>query len=200
MKETKQQSMFATEHDFNVDDFKASILNSTFEKCIKDGVITGLCKTQERFQDGNCSMSVISHCLHEDVFNAIKDELSTQMHEEHFYFTSNISGNERLLFKYKDYVFIIKLADRTQNKTKQENRIRNQELDCHIISIVYTLDLFRENIKTLSLQYIKGKTVTWVYPISMQDIPNLKDTENDEVKIIAQKPKLKKENANKEAI
>lgn len=199
-REIIQYSMFPTEHDFSSDKFKASVLSDKFEECLRVGVTSGLSKTQEKFREGDNSMSVMSHCLHEDIYNAIKYELSTQMPLEHFAFTSGMSGNERLFFEYQGYVFIVKLADSTQNKTKQEAKIRNQELGRHVISIVYTLDAFRENINTLSLQYIKGQTIIWQHSIPVQYIPELENTENKNVEIVAQKPKLKKANINKEAI
>ena len=199
-REIIQYSMFPTEHDFNSETFKAAVLNSKFEECLRIGVMTGLSRTQEKFQAGDNSMSVMSHCLHEDVYNAIKNELSAQMAADSFTFTSSISGNERLFFEYQGYVFIVKLADSTQNNTKQESKIRNQELGRHVISIVYTLDTFRENINTLSLQYIKGQTIVWQHTIPVQNIPIFEDIDNNEVEIVAQKPKLKRANLNKEAI
>lgn len=71
-REIIQYSMFPTEHDFNSETFKAAVLNSKFEECLRIGVMTGLSRTQEKFQAGDNSMSVMSHCLHEDVYNAIK--------------------------------------------------------------------------------------------------------------------------------
>lgn len=122
------------------------------------------------------------------------------MAADSFTFTSSISGNERLFFEYQGYVFIVKLADSTQNNTKQESKIRNQELGRHVISIVYTLDTFRENINTLSLQYIKGQTIVWQHTIPVQNIPIFEDIDNNEVEIVAQKPKLKRASLNKKAI
>ena len=199
-REIIQYSMFPTEHDFNSETFKDTVLSDKFEECLRIGVTTGLSRTQEKFQAGDNSMSVMSHCLHEDVYNAIKNELSAQMAADSFTFTSNLSGNERLFFEYQGYVFIVKLADSTQNKTKQESKIRNQELGRHVISIVYTLDSFRENINTLSLQYIKGQTIVWQHTIPVQNIPIFEDIENNEVEIVAQKPKLKRASLNKKAI
>lgn len=199
-REIIQYSMFPTEHDFNSEMFKTSVLSDKFEECLRIGVTTGLSRTQEKFQAGDNSMSVMSHCLHEDVYNAIKNELSTQMASDNFTFTSSLSGNERLFFEYQGYVFIVKLADSTQNNTKIESKIRNQELGRHVISIVYTLDAFRENINTLSLQYIKGQTIVWQHTIPVQNIPIFEDIENNEVEIIAQKPKLKRASLSKETI
>lgn len=71
------------------------------------------------------------------------------------------------------------MADSTRNRTKQEDKIRNQELGCHVISIVYTLDTFRENINTLSLQYIKGQNTLWKYSIPTQQIVDVVEIESD---------------------
>lgn len=198
--EMVQYSMFPTEHDFNSDKFKAVVLNELFEECLRTGVTTGLSKTHKKFHEGTNSMSVMSHCLHEDIYNAIKNELSTQMPLEHFTFTSNVSGNERLFFEYQGYKFIIKLANSTPNRTIQEAKIRNQELDCHVISIVYTLDAFKENINTLSLQYIKGQTTVWQYSIPIQPAIDIPEMEENKTEMVIRKPKLKKTNSNKEII
>ena len=200
MKDFLQYSMFDTENVFNPERFKETVLDDRFQDCLRIGVTQGLIKTKNKFNYGSNSMSVMSHCLHEDVYNAIKNELSAQMAADSFTFTSSISGNERLFFEYQGYVFIVKLADSTQNNTKQESKIRNQELGRHVISIVYTLDTFRENINTLSLQYIKGQTIVWQHTIPVQNIPIFEDIDNNEVEIVAQKPKLKRASLNKKAI
>ena len=44
--------------------------------------------------------------------------------------------------------------------------IRNQIADNHIISICYSLDALRENIQSLSLQYIEGQNAIWTYNIT----------------------------------
>ena len=199
MKDFLQYSMFDTENVFNPERFKETVLDDRFQDCLRIGVTQGLIKTKNKFNYGSNSMSVMSHCLHEDVYNEIVGELMIQMPSECFTFSSSVYGNERLFFEYKGYVFIVKLADKTQNKTKQESKIRNQELGCHVISIVYTLDAFRERINSLNLQYIKGQTVVWRHPISL-DKDCIVDIECNEIEIVAQKPKLKSINQNKSAI
>lgn len=199
LQEFMQNSLFPLETDFNPEHFKASVLDRKFECCLRAGVTSGFDKTQAKFKDGNNSMSVMSHCLHEDIYNAIQEELSLQLPSEHFVFSSNVYGNERLYFIYKDYIFIVKLADSTQNSTKQESKIRNQELDHHVISIVYTLNAFRDRISTLRLQ-LKGKTIVWQHSIPVEYNVDNTDYNFDEVTIVPQKPKLKTTNKDREAI
>ena len=50
------------------------------------------------------------------------------------------------------------------------------------------------------MQYIKGQTIVWQHTIPVQNIPIFEDIENNEVEIVAQKPKLKRASLNKEAI
>ena len=197
--EIEQYSMFPTESDFSSDLFKESVMTDQFEECLRMGVVDGLRKTKEKFSEGENSMSVIMHCLHEDVYNGIKIALKTQMPNEHFTFTTNVSGNERLFFEYCGYVFIIRLADSTNNNTKQEAKIKNQELSKHVITIVYSLDALRENLNSLSLQYIKGQSVTWHYSIPTKSIGKILTIEDSAVSIEARKPKLKTANYNREA-
>jgi hypothetical protein len=200
LQEFMQNSLFPLETDFNPEHFKESVLDSKFECCLRAGVISGFEKTQAKFRDGNNSMSVMSHCLHEDIYNAIQEELSQQLPSEHFVFSPNVYGNERLYFTYKDYIFIIKLADSTNNSTKQEIKIRNQALDHHVVSIVYTLTAFRDGISTLRLQYIKGQTIVWQHSIHVEYTVDMTDHNLDEVTIVPQKPKLRTTNKDKEAI
>lgn len=51
-REIIQYSMFPTEHDFNSETFKDTVLSDKFEECLRIGVTTGLSRTQEKFQAG----------------------------------------------------------------------------------------------------------------------------------------------------
>lgn len=201
-KELLQCRLFSIGRDFTSESFVESVLVGTkFEECIRNGVMEGFMRTREKFQSGDNSLSLMSHCLHEDIYNCIKNELATHMGYEDFYFVPNISGNERLYFSYKGYIFIIKLADSTQNKTHQEQKIRRQEFDSHVISIVYALDKLRESIVSLSLQYIKGQDSLWtrIIPIDYID-ERLFDNEDASLEIVPQLPRLKSVAETKEAL
>lgn len=202
VKEMLQCRLFSVDRDFTSESFVESVLVGTnFEECVKNGVIAGLAKTREKFQSGENSLSVMSHCLHEDIYNCIRMELATHMQYDDFYFVPNISGNERLYFSYKGYVFIIKLADSTQNNTRQEQKIRRQEFDSHVISIVYALDKLRESIVSLSLQYIKGQDSLWTRNIPMEHIEErLFNNEDTSLEIVPQLPRLKRIAETKEAL
>lgn len=201
--EMLQCRLFAAESDFSSESFVKSVLEgSEFEECVRNGVIYGLQKTQDKFLSGDNSLSVMSHCLHEDIYNCIRNEFAAHMQYEDFYFVPNISGNERLYFSYKGYIFIIKLADSTQNKTRQEEKIRKQELENHVISIVYSLDKFRESITSLSLQYIKGQDSLWTYiiPVGHKSVGIFSTEEDDTVDVIPQLPRLRRMSETKEVL
>ena len=192
--EILQCRLFSVESDFNSDSFVKSVIEGTrFEECVRNGVMEGLQNTRVKFQGGENSLSVMSHCLHEDIYNCIKNELLEHMQHDDFHFIPNISGNERLYFSYKGYIFIIRLADSTQNKTRQEERIRKQECESHVISIVYSLDQLRESICSLSLQYIKGQDSLWTYIIPVRgEADQIFYSDEESINITPKLPRLKK--------
>ena len=74
--------------------------------------------------------------------------------------------------------------------------IRNQNADNHIISVCYSLDHLRENVQSLSLQYIEGQNCIWIYNISdtihvpdLQEMIELPETEHVKARL---KPGVKK--------
>ncbi len=136
------------------------------------------------------SFRLQSDYMHEAVYNSIQQLSMLYMPDEHLEFAPNQSGNERLFFKYKDYIFIIKLEGSSQNDTKSCNIINNQDADYHIITIAYSLGEMRNEVKSVSLQYIIGKYSLYSYYIPLDEevyIPIDNDNEIAEVK----KPKLK---------
>lgn len=200
-KELLQYRLFSMDRDFDSGLFVESVLVGTkFEECVRNGVVSGFVKTREKFQSGENSLSVMSHCLHEDVYNGIKNELVTHMGYEDFYFVPNISGNERLYFSYKGYIFIVKLSESTQNNTRQEQKIRRQEFEGHVISIVYALDKLRESIAYLSLQYIKDQSSQWTRIIPIEHVEELLFANEDAFEIVPQMPRLKRITETKEAL
>lgn len=194
-----QNQLFKTKGDFDPEQFINEVLADTsFEDCIRMGILSGFSKSQNKFSDGSNSLSLFSHCLHEDVYNSIVENLLFVFPYDEITYTTSTSGNERLFIFYKGYQFIVKLEDRTQNKTKQEELIRNQSMDYHIISIVYSLNETRTNIRSISLQYIKGKEALWVYDISIDNAQLVVDSVVPEISPVF--PTIKQSSKGKDII
>ena len=159
-------SLFPLKQNFNPDEFKSSCLNSGLEESIRIGVTEGLAATNVVFASGDMSYRLHGQFLHEKIFNCIQSATYEHMPTEEIEFVSSIEGNRKFFFRYKEYVFVLRREGVNLLETGPNQVIRNQIADNHIISICYSLDALRENVQSLSLQYIEGQTAIWTYNIT----------------------------------
>lgn len=172
-------SLFPQKQDFNPERFKASCLTSGLEKSIEAGVKEGLAKTNKMnmvFANGDLSLRLHGQILHEMIFNCIRSATNEFMPDENIEFVTSIEGNKKCYFMYKDYVFVLRREGVNLMETGPNQVIRDQIAENHIISVSYSLDISRESVQSLSLQYIEGQNTIWTHNISCNKcVPNLED-------------------------
>lgn len=185
------QSLFPDKEDFNPEQFKSSCLNTGLEESISKGMSIGLAETNMVFSNGSLSNKLHGLYLHEKIFECIQTASCEFMANQDIVFVTSLEGNKKNYIKYNDYVFILKREGVSLKDTRPNDVIKNQNADYHVITISYALDLLRENIQAISLQYIVGDNTIWAYRIPVDtNLSNIDDLpENIEKEHI--KPKLK---------
>lgn len=160
-------SLFPGKGQFDPNDLKTKCLGTGLEESIIIGMSEGLEKTNKVFSNGDLSTRLHGQFLHETIFNCICSQANLTMQEAPTFSTS-IEGNKKCYFQFNGYVFILRKENVTPIETGPNQVIKNQEADAHVITINYSLDSLRENIQSISLQYIEGKNTIWQYSIPTQ--------------------------------
>ena len=157
-------SLFPQKGQFDPEDIKSKCLGTGLEESISIGMSEGLEKTNQVFSNGDLSTRLHGQFLHETIFNCICSQANSTMQEAPIFSTS-IEGNKKCYFQFNGYVFILRKENVTPLETGPNQVIQNQEADAHVITINYSLDSLRENIQSISLQYVEGKNTIWHYSI-----------------------------------
>ena len=172
-------SLFPQKQDFDPKKFKESCLTSGLEESINAGVKEGLVKTNDMnmvYANGDLSLRLHGQLLHEMIFKCIRTATNEFMPNEEIEFVTSIEGNKKCFFRYNDYVFVLRREGVNLLETGPNQVIRDQIADNHVISISYSLDMSREIIQSLSLQYIEGQNTIWAHNIlDNEHVPNVED-------------------------
>lgn len=97
-----------------------------------------------------------SNMLNNLVVNSIQRNCET----ERFLFYPTLTSTRRsLAILDNQYILFFKKSPVSNVKTNQDDLIKNQELDKHVIFVVYTVDEFWSSVKKLELQYFSSPTV-----------------------------------------
>lgn len=151
-----QTELFAPEKGaFDQKDFENCVCG-TFEMCLKRGVLNGFAVTQSRCASAPMSKRCMSTTLHEDVYNGIRAEIEKEPSLCEVEFVDNLIGTERLVFMYKDYLFIVRKDGSPHNWNKTSMDIYEQNYEKHIVILTYGLDLMRTRIQSIRLSYEVG--------------------------------------------
>jgi hypothetical protein len=161
-------SLFPQKQDFDPEKFKESCLTSGLEESINAGVKEALVKTNDMnmvYANGDLSLRLHGQLLHEMIFNCIWSATNEFMPDEKIEFVTSIEGNKKCYFRYNDYVFVLRREGVNLLETGPNQVIRDQIADNHVISVSYSLDMSREAVQSLSLQYIEGQNTIWAHNI-----------------------------------
>jgi hypothetical protein len=105
--------------------------------------------------------------------NLVVDCVQKKCDDSQFCFHKSLSNTRRSFAIYNDeYLFLFKKYPVSNVKTNQDTIIKNQELDKHVIFVVYRVDEFWSSISKVELQYYSSpENMTYSY-----DITDLVDT------------------------
>lgn len=177
LKEYFLPTLFPEKGQFDPYDLKSKCMGTGLEESISNGMCEGLAKTNEVFANGDLSTRLHGQFLHETIFNCISSQANTLMQELPI-FNSSLEGNRKCYFLFKGYVFILRKENVTPHETGPNLVISNQKADAHVITISYSLDQLRENIQSISLEYIEGKNTVWQY-----SIPTMENRINSDINL-----------------
>lgn len=100
--------------------------------------------------------------------NLVVDEIQKDCQQPGFQFFPSLTGTRRSLAILNDkYIMFFKKSPVSNVKTNQDDMIKNQELDKHIIFVVYTVDEFWSSISKLEfLYYVSPESWTYNFDIT----------------------------------
>lgn len=187
----EQLKLFSTKKAFDSADFENSN-NIDFFKSITTSVFEAF----ELFSNDNKSFydsTSKSNMLNNAVAFAIKKNCS----DEKFEFVESLSNTRRSLGILDDkYVLMFKKTPVSNVKTKQDDKIKYQKLNKHIVFLTYEVDKFWSEIKKVEFRYYSTPTdITYIYDVTnlidppktklftpMEGIPEIEIKENAKTK------------------
>ncbi len=100
--------------------------------------------------------------------NLVVNCIQKNCEDGRFRFYPTLTNTRRSLAILNDkYILFFKKSPVSNVKTNQDDLIKNQELDKHIIFVVYSVDEFWSSIEKLELQYFSSPTnVSYTFDIS----------------------------------
>lgn len=100
--------------------------------------------------------------------NLVVNSIQRNCEGERFRFYPTLTNTRRSLAILDDrYILFFKKSPVSNVKTNQDDLIKNQELDKHIIFVVYSVDDFWSSIEKLEFQYFSSPSnVSYTYDIS----------------------------------
>jgi len=100
--------------------------------------------------------------------NLVVDYVEKNCKNERFSFYKSLSSTRRSFgILNNEYIFLFKKHPVSNLKTNQDELIKNQKLDKHVLFVVYNVDEFWNSISKIELQYFSSpKNMTYSYDIT----------------------------------
>lgn len=185
----------AEKNAFDPQHFERMLAETKIEDCISDAVMEAFRKVQESDIYCNISLKTQSVNISEVAMNLLQEKLAEGHGDIDFHFDAE--GDLRSYFIAGDYIFILHKDDLPDNNTRQGRRIKNQQLDKHIITIIYKLNALRSDVAIVALHYWNGNCL--IYQKVLDTVKPCIITTNMEPDPVAPKrakPRFKKERRN----
>lgn len=188
-----QQGLFESEKEaFDPMRFERMLEETEIEECISAAIMESCRIVQEGETYRHLSLKTQSVTISEVAMHLLQEKLEAAHGDVDFHFDTE--GNLRSYFITGGYIFILHKDDLPDNNTRQGRRVKNQQLDKHIITIIYKLNALRSDVATIALQYWQGNS--FIYQKSLDaNKPNVFTTnmETESGVPTRVKPKFKKE-------
>lgn len=169
--------------DFNPADFESG-LGDWFYNILRKSYNTSISQVNELPEA--CSIRCKATVMHEVAYDNIRTLINQSAHADEFTFVADYSGNKRLFFMHRNYVFVLHKDGASHNDTNVTKTIDNQNGDFHYITLTYLLNDFHNEILSLVLSY--PGVYTQVIPMAVSVAPKQMETVPEPEAI---KPKLK---------
>lgn len=169
--------------DFNPADFESG-LGEWFYDTLRESYSSSI--TQVNELPDACSIRCRATVMHEVVYGSIRSLINQTCHADEFTFTADPSGNKRLFFLHRNYVFVLHKEGASHNDTTVSKTIAEQTGDFHYLTLSYNLNPFQNEVVSIQLSYpgVYTKIIPMAKPISTVNAKDIIEPE-------AIKPKLK---------
>ncbi|WP_431126262.1 hypothetical protein [Flagellimonas flava] len=158
----EQLQLFPTKESFDSADFE-NPNNPEFFRSITSSVFEAFelfSKDNKPFYDKTSKSNMLN--------NAISHIIKRNCSSANFEFVESLSNTRRsLAILDKKYVIMFKKAPVSNVKTNQDDQIKYQELDKHVIFLTYEVDDFWSEIKKVEFRYYSTpKNITYIYDVT----------------------------------
>lgn len=186
----KQLQLFQTKDTFNSEDFESQE-NQEFFSNIALSVSKGFnsfTEDDKLYYDNSTKSSMLN--------NAITNSVQKDCANKQFKFIDSLSNTRRSFgILNEKFLVLFKKHPVSNVKTKQDDLIKNQHLDKHVIFLTYEIDQFWSEIKKLEFRfYSSPKTITYTNNIThLIEEPKVSlVTDMESIPLIKLKKELKK--------
>lgn len=161
-----QKSLFPLEkEDFNAEAFQNDCLTTTLCKCIYRAA-------HKSVEQANLypTVSEITKLgiIHDLFYRNIENEFQANYSENPPFSYYSSTGNVRSYIVYDKYAFVFNKQGASKNRTSVLDVIKQQQADCHILSLEYVLDATNTMLQSVVVTYTKGNSCNFYY--SIQDV------------------------------
>lgn len=158
----EQLQLFRQKGDFDASEFESESNKQLFRK-----IASSVSNAFSIFSSNNITAfdnSTRANMLN----NLVVYEIQKHCQQEGFQFYPSLTGTRRSLAILNDkYILFFKKSPVSNIKTNQDDMIKNQELDKHIVFLVYTVDEFWSSISKLEfLYYVSPESWTYNFDIT----------------------------------
>ncbi len=159
----EQLQLFYQKGDFNSSEFESTENHVLFKK-----IATSVWNAFDIFSSYNITdfdNTTRSNMLN----NLVGGQIQKHCEQDRFIFHPSLTNTRRCLAILDDkYILFFKKSPVSNVKTNQDDLIKNQELDKHVIFVVYTVDEFWSSLSKLEFVYFSSPNiVSYTYDITL---------------------------------
>lgn len=187
----EQLQLFSTKESFDSTDFE-NPNNPDFFRIIASSVFEAFelfSKDNKSYYDKTCKSNMLN--------NAVAFVIRKNCTSQNFKFIESLSNTRRSLGVLESkYILMFKKSPVSNVKTKQDDQIKYQELNKHVVFLTYEVDDFWSEIKKVEFRYyLTPKDITYVFDITnlvastetriiepMEEIPSIEVKEHAKTK------------------
>jgi hypothetical protein len=161
----QQLTLFSDKDSFNYERFESTVSLENFVK-LSESVHEAFYDKFSKIDITAFDSTTRANMLNNLVLKTVQSNCSSY----DFRFVQSLTNTRRsFCILSGEYLLFFKKHPISNLKTTQDDLIKTQSLDKHVIFLVYTVDMFWSAIKSIKLQYIEN----YEYVVYEKDITNL---------------------------
>ena len=187
----EQLQLFPTKESFDSVDFE-NPTNPDFFRTITSSVFEAFelfSNDNKSYYDKTCKSNMLN--------NVVAFVIQKNCSSQNFEFFESLSNTRRSLgILDSKYVLMFKKSPVSNVKTKQDDKIKHQELNKHVVFLTYEVDDFWSEIRKVEFRYYSSpKDITYIYDVTnlvasptrrilepMEEVPSIEIKEGAKIK------------------